>query len=104
MTYSIQPPWREVDAVGSHIDLSFNIQNGRLCLPILRCATNGDRRERTATRRAEPMSKGLVRSNSKRPVARSAISGNVICRNVETRSSWMLGSTCYMEYTGQIAT
>jgi hypothetical protein len=37
-------------------------------------------------------------------VARSAISGNVICRNVETRSSWMLGSTCYMEYTGQIAT
>lgn len=42
------------------------------------------------------------------PAARSTISGSLTCPNagtvVETRSSWMLGSTCYMEYTGQIAT
>src|SRR5580658_293869 len=55
ITYSIQPEPRGAGV--SHIDLSFNIQNGRLCLPILRCATKGDRRDRADSRRAEPISK-----------------------------------------------
>ena len=43
----------------------------RLCLPILRCATSGDLRDRANTNSAEPINKGLVRCSRKSPAVRS---------------------------------
>src|SRR5580698_208141 len=103
ITYSIQPRPRDAAVPDSHIDLSFNIQNGRLCLPILRCATSGDLLDRADTTRAELINNGLVSSSRKIPAPRSAISAAVNCRSAGTRSSWMLGSMCYLEYTAQMA-
>ena len=89
-TYSTHSTLAGAGSRGVHMVLSFNIQNGLPSLPTRKCATNGDRRDKAVTARAEVAITGLAIVSSTKPAARSATSATQKPRAEEVSSTQCL--------------